>query len=84
MFKAEVKVTLKKGVLDPQGTAVERACKSCGYGAISAVRIGKVIELVIDSTDQTAAEAEVRKLADQLLANPVMEDYTVHLEKVQP
>lgn len=82
MFKAEVKVTLKKGVLDPQGTAVERACKSHGYNEISEVRIGKVIQLTIQTNDRAKAEAEVKKLADQLLANPIMEDYIVHLEEV--
>jgi len=82
MFNAKVFVTLKNGVLDPQGSAVERACKSHGYTKISDVRIGKMIQLTIDVADRTEAEAEVRKLADQLLANPVMENYEFSLEEV--
>lgn len=82
MFKAKVMVTLKKGVLDPQGSAVERACKSHGYEGISDVRIGKMIQLTLQTSDRAVAEAEVKKLADELLANPIMEDYTVELEEV--
>ena len=81
MFNAKVMVTLKKGVLDPQGSAVERACKSHGYTDISDVRIGKMIQLVINTSDRSAAEVEVKKLADELLANPIMEDYVIHLEE---
>ena len=81
MFNAKVMVTLKKGVLDPQGSAVERACKSHGYTDISDVRIGKMIQLVINTSDRSAAESEVKKLADELLANPIMEDYVIHLEE---
>lgn len=82
MFKATVTVMFKKSVLDPQGAAVERALRSHGQSGLESVRVGKVIELVIDGPDAAAVEAQAAEWADKLLANPIMENYTVRVEKL--
>ena len=79
-FKAIVTVMLKKSVLDPQGAAVERALKSHGRSGLQSVRIGKVVELALEGPDQKTVEDQAAKWAAQLLANPVMENYTVRVE----
>jgi phosphoribosylformylglycinamidine synthase PurS subunit len=76
LFKAEVKVSLKQGVLDPQGSAVEGAVRALGYHNVPQVRIGKLIELWVEAESQEAAEAEVAELGKRILANPVMESFT--------
>ncbi|GHC57386.1 phosphoribosylformylglycinamidine synthase subunit PurS [Neogemmobacter tilapiae] len=78
-MKAIVHVMLKDGVLDPQGEAVRHALGSLGFGGVQAVRQGKVIELDLTATDKTAAEAEVKAMCDKLLANTVIEKYTVEI-----
>jgi phosphoribosylformylglycinamidine synthase subunit PurS len=78
-LKARVHVMLKDGVLDPQGEAVRHALGSLGFMGVSGVRQGKVIELDLAATDRTAAEAEVRAMCDRLLANTVIERYTVEI-----
>ncbi len=83
MYKATVAVMLKKSVLDPQGAAVERALKSHGHSGIESVRIGKLIEIMVDGPDEKSVEAKVAEWADQLLANPIMENYAVSVEKVK-
>ena len=76
-MKALVHVTLKPDVLDPQGKAIQHACGSLGYGAVRAVRQGKLFELELDAADGKAAEALVEEVAAKLLANPVIEDYRI-------
>lgn len=80
MYKAKVTVMLKKSVLDPQGAAVERALKSYGDDEIVSVRIGKIVEMNLQGTDPESVRKKVEELADRLLANPVMEDYSVTVE----
>jgi phosphoribosylformylglycinamidine synthase len=78
--KARVFVTLKRGVLDPQGSAVNRALHAMGYGEVEDVRLGKYIEVTLD---EKAPEADERKRLDEmcrrLLANTVIEDYRIEL-----
>jgi phosphoribosylformylglycinamidine synthase len=74
-----VRVFLKEGVLDPQGKAINDALHRLGYGEVTDVRAGKIFRLEMTTTDPEAALAAARKLADQLLANPVIEDFTVEL-----
>jgi phosphoribosylformylglycinamidine synthase len=76
-LKATVHVMLKDGVLDPQGDAVRHALGTLGFGGVQAVRQGKVIELDLTATDRAAAEAEVKAMCEKLLANTVIEKYTV-------
>ena len=74
-----VRVFLKEGVLDPQGKAINDALHRLGYGEVTDVRAGKIFRLEMTASDPGAALAAARKLADQLLANPVIEDFTVEL-----
>jgi phosphoribosylformylglycinamidine synthase subunit PurS len=78
--KARVFVTLKRGVLDPQGSAVNRALHALGYAEVSDVRLGKLIEVTIDSTVPEAQErARLDEMCRKLLANTVIEDYRIEL-----
>lgn len=70
---------LKDGVLDPQGEAVRHALGTLGFGGVKGVRQGKVIELELTATDKTAAEVEVKAMCEKLLANTVIEKYTVEI-----
>ena len=74
-MKANIYVTLKREVLDPQGDAVRRALDSLSLGDVKEVRVGKLIEIELDETDRDAAEAQLKAMCEKLLANPVMEDY---------
>lgn len=77
---AKVFVTLKKGVLDPQGTAIHHAATTIGYHGFADVRQGKYFEISLDSNvEEGAARAEVEKFAHDVLSNPVIEDYQVEL-----
>ena len=79
-MKARVEVRLKDGVLDPQGAAIGRALAQLGFQGVAAVRQGKLLELELAHSDPAAAEAEVRAMCEQLLANPVIETYTIAFE----
>ncbi len=78
-MKARVFVTLKDGVLDPQGEAVRHALGTLGFSGVNGVRQGKVIELDLATADRAQAEAEVRAMCDKLLANTVIEKYAVEI-----
>jgi phosphoribosylformylglycinamidine synthase len=78
-MKARVHVTLKSGVLDPQGEAVRHALGSLGFEGVGGVRMGKVIELELAETDAAAAKARVREMCEKLLANTVIENYEVEI-----
>lgn len=79
-MKAKVHVRLKEGVLDPQGAAIGRALGQLGFAGVGEVRQGKLIELDLTATDREAAKAEVEAMCSQLLANPVIETYSVTIE----
>jgi phosphoribosylformylglycinamidine synthase subunit PurS len=76
-MRARVTVTLKNGVLDPQGQAIQGSLKSLGFGGVGAVRQGKVFDLVLEETDKAAAEANLKAMCDKLLANTVIENYSI-------
>jgi phosphoribosylformylglycinamidine synthase len=78
-LKATVTVMLKDGVLDPQGEAVRHALGTLGFAGVEAVRQGKVIELDLAATDPAEAEAEVKAMCEKLLANTVIEKYSVRI-----
>ncbi len=80
-MKARVTVTLKSGILDPQGKAIEGALKSLGIGGIASVRQGKVFDIEIEGTDHDAAEAALKAAAEKLLANTVIENYRIEVTK---
>ncbi|GAB6933720.1 phosphoribosylformylglycinamidine synthase subunit PurS [Calditerricola satsumensis] len=77
MVKARVIVMLKDGVLDPQGQATQKALHTLGYDEVAAVRVGKVIELNLDTEDREWASARLKEMCDKLLANPVIESYRI-------
>lgn len=78
-MKARVYVMLKNGVLDPQGAAVQHALGALGFDGVSGVRQGKVIELDITATDAAAAKVQVEEMCEKLLANTVIENYSVEI-----
>lgn len=78
-MKARVHVMLKDGVLDPQGEAVKSALGHMGFAGVQAVRQGKVVELDLSATDVAAAETEVKAMCEKLLANTVIEKYTIEI-----
>ncbi|MGP9820605.1 phosphoribosylformylglycinamidine synthase subunit PurS [Salinarimonas sp. NSM] len=78
-MKARVTVTLKNGVLDPQGKAIEGALGSLGIEGVASVRQGKVFDVEIAAADEAAARAELERACDKLLANTVIENYRVEL-----
>ncbi|MCV9941086.1 phosphoribosylformylglycinamidine synthase subunit PurS [Boseaceae bacterium BT-24-1] len=78
-MKARVTVTLKTGVLDPQGKAIEGALKSLGIDGVGSVRQGKVFDIELDGADKTAAEAALKAACEKLLANTVIENYRVEI-----
>jgi len=78
-MKARVHVTLKSGVLDPQGEAVRHALGSLGFDGVEGVRMGKVIELELADADPGAARERVAEMCEKLLANTIIENYTVEV-----
>lgn len=80
-MKAKVHVTLKKGVLDPQGKAIGQALHTLGFPGVGDVRQGKYIELELAETDRDKARASVEDMCRRLLANTVIEDYAVEIEE---
>jgi phosphoribosylformylglycinamidine synthase subunit PurS len=80
-MKARVHVRLKDGVLDPQGAAIGRALAQIGFSGVGEVRQGKMIELLLDDTDPRAAQERVCAMCERLLANPVIETYTVTIDE---
>jgi phosphoribosylformylglycinamidine synthase len=79
-MKARVHISLKAGVLDPQGKAIGNALAALGFTGVGEVRQGKLIEIELDGSDKAAAQAKVEKMCQELLANPVIENYAIELE----
>ena len=79
-MRVKIFVSLKNGVLDPQGKAIERSLHSLGYGEVQDVRVGKYLVLEVDAASHAAAELRIREMCDKLLANTVIEDYQFEME----
>lgn len=79
MIKARIVVTLKNGVLDPQGKAIEGALGTLGFSGVDGVRQGKVFDVLLDGDDRAAADAQLKDMCAKLLANTVIENYTVEI-----
>jgi phosphoribosylformylglycinamidine synthase len=79
-MKARVTVTLKSGVLDPQGKAIEGALRSLGIEGVASVRQGKVFDIELSASDKGQAEAALKAAADKLLANTVIENYRIDIQ----
>ncbi|VDS04719.1 phosphoribosylformylglycinamidine synthase subunit PurS [Devosia equisanguinis] len=78
-MKARVIVTLKNGVLDPQGQAIEGSLASLGFGGVHGVRQGKVFDLDIEGTDVEAARSQITAMCEKLLANTVIENFAIEI-----
>ena len=78
-MKAKIHVTLKSGILDPQGKAIEHALETLGFMSASNVRMGKYLELDLKETTKDRAEAEVKAMCEKLLANTIIEEYRYEL-----
>ncbi len=83
MLKANVYVTLKEGVLDPQGDAVKKSLHVLNYTDVDELRIGKFIEIWLQSDDREKAQQELTEMSDKLMANPVIENFRVELVEVE-
>ncbi len=80
LYRAKIFITLRPSVLDPAGTAVQSGLKHMGYDNVSQVRIGKYVEVTLTATDEAAARQQLDQMCDQLLANPVIENYRFEME----
>lgn len=80
-MRFKIFISLKEGVLDPQGKAVERSLHSLGYREVQGVRMGKYLEVNLDLASQQEAEARIREMCERLLANPVIEDYRFEIQE---
>jgi phosphoribosylformylglycinamidine synthase subunit PurS len=81
-YLAKIHVTLRPSILDPQGKAVEHAIAMLGVSAVRDVRMGKYIELKLDTASESEARQKTEEVCRKLLANPIMEDFTVDMQKL--
>lgn len=79
-FQAQIYVTLRRSVLDPAGTAVQSGLAHMGYTNVEQIRIGKYVELSLTAESESAARSQLDTICDQLLANPVIENYRIELQ----
>ena len=80
-MRVKIFVSLKPGVLDPQGKAIERSLHSLGYTEVQNVRMGKYLEINLEADSRQTGERRVREMCDKLLANPVIEDYRFEIQE---
>jgi phosphoribosylformylglycinamidine synthase subunit PurS len=80
-MRVKIFVSLRNGVLDPQGKAIEKSLHTLGYGEVQDVRMGKYLEIEIEAASREAAESRIREMCDKLLANPVIEDYRFEISE---
>jgi phosphoribosylformylglycinamidine synthase len=76
-YRVAVQIMPRRGILDPQGTAIAHALHSLGYDGLGDARLGKLVELDLSASDEAAAEETAREMCDRLLANPVTEDFAI-------
>jgi len=79
-MKAKIHVTLKSGILDPQGRAIQQSLATLGFSSVNDVRVGKFLEVDLGDSDQSQAESQLKAMCEKLLANTVIEDYRYELE----
>lgn len=80
MARARLFITLKEGILDPQGKTLLRALRSLGYDEVTDLRVGKYMEIEIEGTDAGAIEERLGEMSETLLANPIIEDYRMEVD----
>jgi phosphoribosylformylglycinamidine synthase PurS subunit len=82
-MKVRVLIRLKSGILDVQGTAVQRALAGLGFGDVRGLRVGKLVEVEVDATSEAHARARVDEMCRRLLANTILEDYTIETDEAE-
>ncbi|MBI5756686.1 MAG: phosphoribosylformylglycinamidine synthase subunit PurS [Nitrospirae bacterium] len=80
-MRVKIYVTLKEGILDPQGKAVKHSLHSLGYTSVEDVRVGKYIEIEIDDTAKEKLDPQIKEMCNKLLSNPIIEDFRYEIEK---
>lgn len=80
LFEAEVKITLKKTIADPQGLTVKHALESLGFAGLGSVRMGKLITIELEAKEKEAAEIKIKEICQKLLANPIIEDFVFEVK----
>lgn len=80
MYEAQIKITLKKTVADPQGLTVKHALESLDFSGIAGVRMGKFITIELEAKDKNQAKAQAEEMSKKLLANPIIEDFSVEIQ----
>ncbi|MDW7673009.1 MAG: phosphoribosylformylglycinamidine synthase subunit PurS [Bacillota bacterium] len=83
MFKADVWVTLKKSILDPQGQAIKDALHALNYQEVRDARLGKLVQVELEASSKEEAHHKISEMCEKLLANTVIEDYQIHITEVQ-
>jgi phosphoribosylformylglycinamidine synthase len=83
MFEAQIKITLKKTVADPQGLTVKHALESLAFKGIAGVRMGKFIIVQLNAQDKAQAETQAKEMCNKLLANPIIEDYSIEVVPIK-
>jgi phosphoribosylformylglycinamidine synthase len=83
-MKAKIHVTLKSGILDPQGRAIQQSLATLGFSTVNDVRVGKFLEIDLGDTDQAQAESQLKAMCEKLLANTVIEDYRYEIDTSNP
>ena len=83
-MKAKIHVTLKSGILDPQGRAIQQSLGTLGFSTVNDVRVGKFLEIELGDTDQTQAESQLKAMCEKLLANTIIEDYRYEIDTSKP
>ncbi len=78
-YQSKIEITLKKSVLDPQGTQLQHALSNMGYESVADVRVGKFLEVTLSAANEAEAQTKLNEMCDKLLANPVIEEYKVEL-----
>ncbi|MBF8247909.1 MAG: purL [Bacteroidetes bacterium] len=84
MYQSKIVVTLRKSILDPQGKAVEQGVHSLGFEKVKDVRIGKFVEMNVQTDNKAEAERVTKEVCEKLLANPIMEDFHFTVENHKP
>jgi len=82
VFKVKIYISLKKGVADPQGITIKGALESLGYQGIEDVRMGKFVEVRLNTSDRREAEKKLREMCEKLLVNPVIEQYSYEIQDI--
>ncbi|OGC23661.1 phosphoribosylformylglycinamidine synthase [candidate division WOR-1 bacterium RIFOXYB2_FULL_42_35] len=82
MFEAEIKISLKKTVADPQGLTIKHALESLDFKGLNEVRMGKLVRIRLEAQDQAQAQDEVKQMCEKLLANQIIEDFSFKVEQL--